>query len=51
MLLEQWFDEWFDIFRQDGGPHKSRGRIFVYIRNSFKASIVDNFSTTTETNS
>ena len=39
------------IFRQDRGPHKSGGGIVVYIRNSFKASIIDNLSTTTDTNS
>lgn len=51
LLLEQWFDPWFDIVRQDRGPHKSRVGIFVYIRNSFKASIIDNFSTATDTSS
>ena len=39
------------IFGQDRGPHKSGGGIVVYIRNSFKASIIDNLSTTTDANS
>ena len=39
------------IFRQDRGSHKSGGEIVVYIRNSFKASVIDNLSTTTDANS
>ena len=41
----------YAIFRQDRGPHKSGGGIVVYIRNSFKALIIDNLSTTTDANS
>ena len=39
------------IFGQDKGPHKSGGGIVVYIRNSFKASIIDNLPATTDANS
>ena len=39
------------IFRQDRGPHKSGGGMVVYMRNCFKASIIENLSTTTDTNS
>ena len=39
------------ILRQDRGPHKSGGGMVVYMRNCFKASIIDNLSTTTDTNS
>ena len=39
------------IFRQDRDPHKSGGGIVVYIRNSFKASIIDNLPATTDANS
>ena len=39
------------IFSQDKGPHKSGGGIVVYIRNSFKASIIDNLPATTDANS
>lgn len=39
------------FFRQDRGPHKSGGGMVVYMRNCFKASILDNLSTTTDANS
>ena len=39
------------IFRQDKSSHKSGGRIVVYNRNSFKALIIDNLSSITDTNS
>ena len=39
------------IFRQDKGPHTSGGGIAVYIRNLFKASIIDNLSATMDANS
>ena len=39
------------IFSQDKGPHKSGGGIVVYIRNSFKVSIIDNLPATTDANS
>ena len=39
------------IFRQDRGPHKSGGGIVVYGRNTLKASIINNLSTTTDANS
>ena len=44
------------IFRQDRGPYKCGGGgggigIVVYIRNSFRASIIHNLSTVTDANS
>ena len=39
------------IFRQDKGSHKSGGGIVVYIRNSFKASIIYNSPATMDANS
>ena len=41
----------YTTFRQDRGPHKSGGGIVIYIRKTFKASILSSLSTTTDTNS
>ena len=40
----------YTTFRQDRGPHKRGGGLLVYVKNIYKASLIEKWSSTSESN-